>query len=86
MIGGVMGALMALEQRFPLVGASLVTVFFPGNMLHDPGRLDFQWEKDFWEEALRPEGQPTEPRDVRKPTAEDPVAKTAGKEVGEEHV
>jgi hypothetical protein len=51
-IGGVMGALMALEQRFPKVGSSLVTVFFPGSLTYEPGRFKFQWEKDFWKSAV----------------------------------
>ncbi len=52
MIGGVMGALMALEMRFPRVGASLIPVFFPGNLTYEPGRLHFKWEKEFWEKAF----------------------------------
>ena len=52
-VGGVMGALMALEDLFPQVGASLVSVFFPGTIKYEPGRFKFQWEKDYWEQALR---------------------------------
>lgn len=51
-VGGVMGALMALENLLPHAGASLVPVFFPGMLKHEPERLKFQWEKDFWEQAL----------------------------------
>lgn len=47
-VGNVMGALMEVEQRFPKVGASLITVFFPGSLAYEPGRFKFQWEKDFW--------------------------------------
>jgi hypothetical protein len=47
-IGGVMGALMALEERIPRAGASLMTVFFPGTLAYEPGRFKFQWEKDYW--------------------------------------
>ena len=56
-VGGVMGALMALENILPRAGASLLPVFFPGTLKYEPERLKFQWEKDFWEQALGQEWQ-----------------------------
>jgi hypothetical protein len=53
-IGGVMGALMELESLYPKVGASLVTVFFPGSLTYDNGRFKFKWEKEFWKKSMPP--------------------------------
>jgi hypothetical protein len=52
-VGGVMGALMALEEELPGAGASLLPVFFPGSLTYEPGRLKFQWEKDYWKDAIQ---------------------------------
>lgn len=52
-IGGVMGALMEAEKRFPGVGASLVGVFFPANLGYDKGKFPFVRERKFWKFAYQ---------------------------------
>ena len=64
--GGVMGALMALEELYPKAVASLVTVFFPGTLSYEPARL--KWEKEFSENVFKPQSNgpnpPPPPRNV----------------------
>ena len=50
-IGGVMGAMMEVEKKFPGVGASLVTVFFPAGFGYDDGNFHFARERKFWKFA-----------------------------------
>jgi len=52
-IGGVMGALMETERRFPGAGASLVSIFFPANLGYDEGKFPFVRERKFWKYAYK---------------------------------
>ncbi|KAF3930112.1 hypothetical protein ABW19_dt0206710 [Dactylella cylindrospora] len=50
-ISDVMGAIMESEKFIPGLGASLVPIFFPGNLNYDEGPLYSNREKNFWEIA-----------------------------------
>ncbi|EPS35393.1 hypothetical protein H072_11232 [Dactylellina haptotyla CBS 200.50] len=47
-ISDVMGAIMEAEKVVPGLGASLVPIFFPGNIGYDEGPLYNNREKNFW--------------------------------------
>lgn len=57
-VSDVMGALMELEKLLPKVGASLLSVFFPGGVEYEPARLYSNREKKFWKSAFREIGKP----------------------------
>jgi hypothetical protein len=61
----VMGALMELEKLLPKVGASLLSVFFPGGVEYEPARLYSNREKKFWKSAFRRMGKPVPRKVVR---------------------
>ena len=52
-VGGVMGALMEVERKFPGAGASLVGVFFPSSLGYEKAKFPFAHERKFWKYAYK---------------------------------
>ena len=52
-IGGVMGALIEVERKFPGAGASLIGVFFPSSLGYDKTKFPFTRERKFWKYAYK---------------------------------